>query len=108
MNGVILLLLAIAAEVAATTALKLSDGLRLLWPSIGVVVGYIVAFSLLGQSLRVIPVGVAYTVWAGLGTVVVALIGRLAFGEALAPAAWAGIALVLLGTTLLGASGAGH
>ncbi len=108
MSGVIFLLLAIAAEVGATTALKISDGMRLPGPSVAVVVGYILAFALLGQSLRVIPIGIAYTVWAGLGTVVVALIGRIGFGEVLPPMAWAGIALVLLGTTLLGASGAGH
>jgi len=63
MAASLLLTLAIALEVAATLALRVSDGFTKLAPSIVVVVGYGTAFFLLGLVLRSIPVSVAYAVW---------------------------------------------
>ncbi|MFW6092015.1 MAG: DMT family transporter, partial [Actinomycetota bacterium] len=69
---------AIAAEVVATTSLKLSVGFTRLVPSIIVVVGYVAAVLLLSQALvRGMQVSVAYAIWAAAGVALVALIGTL-------------------------------
>lgn len=92
-----LLVLAIAAEVVGTLSLKASDGFSRLWPSVAVVAGYAVAFTLLAFSLKTLNVGPAYALWAGLGTVGAALGGWLVFSERLSPLTLAGIAIVVVG-----------
>ena len=79
----LLLGLAIVAEVAGTLSLKASLGFTKLVPSVGVVLGYAVAFAMLGLALRTIPVGVSYAVWSGLGTVGAAVGALVIFGESL-------------------------
>ncbi|MFD7732690.1 DMT family transporter [Kitasatospora phosalacinea] len=97
----VLLALAIAAEVCATSLLKLTDGFSRPWPSLAVAVGYVLSFALLGRALRHIPVSVAYAVWSGAGTAAVAAIGACFFGEPLGRPQWCGIALVIAGVVLL-------
>ena len=75
------LALAIIAEVVATSSLKASQEFTRLWPSVVVVVGYGLAFYTLTLALRSLPVGIAYAFWAGLGIVLVTLIGFLVYGE---------------------------
>ncbi|WP_136254135.1 DMT family transporter [Onishia niordana] len=77
----VFLALAIIAEVVATSALKASDEFSRLWPSVLVVVCYGLAFYLLSLALRTLPVGIAYAFWAGLGIVLVTLIGIVVYGE---------------------------
>lgn len=77
----VFLALAIIAEVVATSALKASMGFTRLWPSLTVVVGYGLAFYMLALVLRSLPVGVAYAIWAGLGIVLVSLVGVVVYGE---------------------------
>lgn len=101
-----LLAAAIAAEVAGTTAMKYSDGFTRLWPSLVTVAGYLLAFTLLAQTLKTMQVGTAYAIWAGVGTALVAVIGMLFLGEATSFAKLAGIALVIGGVVLLNRGGA--
>ncbi|MFF4398595.1 multidrug efflux SMR transporter [Streptomyces sp. BK308] len=101
-----LLAAAIAAEVAGTTAMKYSEGFSKLWPSLGTVAGYLIAFTLLAQTLKVMQVGTAYAIWAGVGTAVVAAIGILFLGESAGLAKLAGIVFVILGVVLLNLGGA--
>jgi len=101
----VLLALAIVSEVCATSCLKLTDGFSRLWPSLGVGIGYLLSFLLLGQALKKIPVSVAYAVWSGAGTAAVAAIGVVAFGEQLGRAQWIGIALVMVGVVVLNLRG---
>lgn len=96
-----LLGLAIASEVVATSALKASDGMTRLVPGLLVVGGYALAFYLLALTLRTMPVGFVYAVWAGLGVVGVAIVSAVMFGEALNAAKLAGIACVVVGVVLL-------
>jgi small multidrug resistance pump len=97
-----LLLAAIAAEMIATTALRLSEGFSRLVPSIVVVIGYGASFYLLANALkRGLEMGIAYAIWSGLGTVTIVLIGVLFFQEKLSLAAIAGIVLVILGVVLI-------
>lgn len=95
------LLIAIAAEVAATSALKASQGFTVLLPSALVVVGYAAAFYFLSLTLSSISVGIAYALWSGIGIVFISLVGWLWFGQALDPAAMIGIALIIAGVCVI-------
>jgi Membrane transporters of cations and cationic drugs len=95
------LALAIVAEVIGTSALKASAGFSRLWPSMVVVVGYGTAFYFLSLTLRQIPVGIAYAVWSGVGTVLITLIGVLAFRQKIDTAGMLGIALIVAGVLVL-------
>ncbi len=97
----IYLAVAIVAEVAATSALKLSDGMTRFWPSLWVIAGYSVAFYCLAQAIKVIPVGISYAVWAGTGIVLIALIGWAMFGQKLDLPAIVGIGLILAGVVMV-------
>jgi len=101
MKPILYLLLAIVSEVIATTSLKASQGFTRLWPSAVVVVGYGAAFYLLSLSLKQIPLGVAYAIWSGLGTVGTVLIGFFVWRETLDLYRGLGIALILIGTVIL-------
>ncbi|WP_411084317.1 DMT family transporter [Streptomyces sp. cmx-18-6] len=101
-----LLAAAIAAEVAGTTAMKYSEGFTRLWPSIGTAVGYLIAFTLLAQTLKTLSVGTAYAIWAGVGTAAVALIGILFLGESGSLVKIAGVALIVAGVVVLNLGGA--
>lgn len=83
-----LLAAAIAAEVAGTTAMKYSEGFTRLWPSLGTVVGYVLAFVLLARTLKTLSVGTAYAIWAGAGTAAVAAIGIIWMGSPPARPNW--------------------
>ncbi|MFF5493179.1 DMT family transporter [Streptomyces aquilus] len=104
--GYVLLVGAIAAEVAATTAMKYSEGFSRLLPSLLTVLGYLVSFALLAQTLRTVAVGTAYAIWAGIGTAAIAAIGMLFLGEGMTPAKAAGIVLIIVGVVVLNLGGA--
>ncbi|HAO25046.1 MULTISPECIES: SMR family transporter [unclassified Methylophaga] len=101
MSKWLLLSIAIIAEVFGTSFLKASEGFTRFWPSIAVILGYSVAFYFLALSLKVIPVGIAYAIWAGIGVVLIALIGWIVFGQKLDTAAIIGISMILVGVVVL-------
>ncbi|TQK43743.1 small multidrug resistance pump [Streptomyces sp. SLBN-118] len=101
-----LLAAAIAAEVAGTTAMKYSEGFTRLWPSLLTVAGYLLAFTLLAQTLKTLSVGTAYAIWAGVGTAAIAAIGMLFLGESASLVKITGIALVIAGVVVLTTAGA--
>jgi small multidrug resistance pump len=101
MSSQLALIIAIVSEVAATSALKSSDGFNNLEPSIIVVVGYGSAFYFLSLALRTIPMGIAYAIWSGIGIVLISLTGWLAYGQKLDFAALAGMALIVAGVFVL-------
>jgi small multidrug resistance pump len=101
MKTYLLLFLAIAAEVVATSALKASENFTRLIPSLLVVVGYGIAFSCLSMTLRTLPLGVAYAIWSGAGTALVAVIGWLVYRQQLDLPAVLGIGLIITGTLVL-------
>jgi small multidrug resistance pump len=100
-----LLAAAIAAEVAGTTAMKYSEGFTRLWPSLLTVAGYVLAFSLLAQTLKTMSVGTAYAIWAGVGTAAIAAIGMIFMGESASLVRITGIALVIVGVVVLNLGG---
>ncbi|MDI5932426.1 DMT family transporter [Halomonas kalidii] len=95
------LALAIVAEVVATSALKASDGFTRLWPSVTVVIGYGLAFYLLALVLRSVPVGIAYAFWAGLGIVLITLVGLVVYGERPDLPALLGLAMIVGGVVVI-------
>ena len=101
MNTWWILAIAIIAEVIATSALKVSEGFTRLIPSLVVVIGYSIAFYGLALTLKVIPVGVAYAIWSGMGIVLVALIGWFLFDQKLDPAAIIGMVLIITGVVVM-------
>ncbi|GMU47235.1 MAG: QacE family quaternary ammonium compound efflux SMR transporter [Porticoccaceae bacterium] len=100
---------AILAEVLATSALKAAEGFTRPLPSLVVVLGYGIAFYLLSLTLKVVPVGVAYAIWSGVGTGLVALLGWLLFGQVLNLTVLFGLALIVAGVVViqLGSAAAG-
>ncbi len=100
MNG-FLLLVAIAFEVLATTALKATDGFTRLWPSVLTVVGYGLAFYFLSLTLRAIPVGVVYAIWSGAGIVLITAIGWIYYRQAIDMPGLIGIGFILLGVLVI-------
>lgn len=95
------LLAAIISEVTATSSLKASAGFTKLIPSLIVVMGYALSFYFLSLVLKAIPIGIAYAVWAGLGIVLLTLIGWLVFGQVLDTPALVGISLILSGVIIM-------
>jgi small multidrug resistance pump len=94
-------MLGIIAEVIATSSLIYTKEFTRLWPSIGVIVLYIIGLFFLTLSLRIIPVGIAYAIWAGLGIVFVAIFGFLFHKQRLDVYAVSGIALILAGVIII-------
>lgn len=92
---------AIAAEVVATSSLKVSAGFTKLWPSLLVVLGYVVAFYFLSLTLKTIPIGIAYAIWAGLGIVLISVAGWLIFGQKLDFASIFGMGLIVAGVVVI-------
>ncbi len=95
------LFFAVVAETIGTTALQASQQFTRLGPTIIVVLAYVMAFLLLGLALKYIPVGIAYAIWSGLGIVLIAAIGYLAFGQRLDLPAILGMALILAGILVI-------
>jgi small multidrug resistance pump len=108
MHSWLLLMGAIVAEVGGTTCLKLSYGFTRLVPSLGVVVLYSLSFVLLATVLKAMDVSVAYAIWSGVGTALVAAIGILVFGEPLSAARLVSVGFIILGVVGLQLTGAVH
>jgi small multidrug resistance pump len=97
----LILLAAVVAEFIATSALKASEGLTKLGPTLVVVVGYGIAFWFLSLTLSRIPTGIAYAVWSGLGVVLISIVGRVFFNQRLDLPAMIGLGLILAGVAVI-------
>lgn len=99
--GWLLLTAAILMEVAGTTSMKLSEGLTRAGPTVAIFVCYGISFVFLTLALKSIPLGTAYAIWSGVGTIAIALIGFVVFKEAATALKLSGIALVIAGVVML-------
>ncbi|GAA4704664.1 SMR family transporter [Promicromonospora umidemergens] len=98
---------AILFEVSATLALRVASTGRKVW-FIGVGVGYLVAFTMLVQTLaNGMPLGVAYGIWAAAGVALTAVLSKILFGEPLTGLMGLGIILIVGGVLLI-ETGAAH
>jgi small multidrug resistance pump len=101
MNHWLALAIAIVAEVCATTALKVSNEFTRLWPSLIVVAGYGTAFYFMALSMRVLPVGIMYAIWSGMGIVLVSIIGWVVYRQVLDVPAIVGMGLIISGAIVI-------
>lgn len=102
----LLLAAAIVVEVAATATLPRTDGFtRPGWTAV-VVAGYAVALWMLSLVVRTMPVSIAYAVWAGLGTALVAVVGVVFLSEPLGWVRALCLGMVVVGVVGLNLSGA--
>ncbi len=97
----IYLLFAILMEVVATMALQASEQFTKLGYSAIVVVGYGVSFYFMTLTLKVMPVGIVYAIWSGVGIALIAGMGRVIFDQRLDLPAYLGIALILIGIVVI-------
>lgn len=105
-GAMVLLLVAIAIEVMATSSLPKADGFRNPGWTVAVVGGYILSIWMLTIVVRTLPVSVAYAIWAGLGTAAVAVVGYLFLGESMGALKAISLALIVAGVVGLNLVGA--
>lgn len=101
MNPCLALAIAISGEVIATTALKASNEFTRIIPSLIVVIGYGTAFYFMAISLRVLPVGIMYGIWSGMGIVLVSIIGWLVYKQTLDLQSMIGMGLIIAGVFVI-------
>jgi quaternary ammonium compound-resistance protein SugE len=77
----VILLLAGLFEVVWAVGLKYTEGFTRLWPTVGTVAAMVCSLTLLGFALRTLPLGTAYAVWTGVGTLGTVILGIWLFGE---------------------------
>ena len=104
----IVLVLSGVLEAGWALSLKASDGLSKLWPSVAFFVLLIASMAGLMIALKTLPVGPAYAVWVGIGAVVTAIIGMIAFGDPVSALTIGSIVLIIAGVVGLQLAGAGH
>ena len=93
----VLLVLAGLFEVVWAVGLKQANGFSRWWPSVYTVGAMIVSFVLLGLALKSVPVGTAYGVWVGIGTVGTVLLGIVLLGESASLIRLAFVGLIIVG-----------
>jgi small multidrug resistance pump len=96
---------AIAFEVGGTISMKLSEGFTRTLPSVMIFVCYAIAFTFVTFAIKKIEISVAYTVWAGVGTAAIAIIGMLYFKESANLLKILSIGVIILGVIGLKLSG---
>jgi len=99
---------AIVFEVAGTVSMKLSEGFTKLIPSILVAVFYLISLAALTFALKKIDVSLAYAIWAGVGTAIIASVGIIYFKEPATAIKIISIGLIIAGVIGLNLSGAKH
>ena len=97
MNAWIYLAIAIILEVTGTIFLKLSDGFEKWHWGIASIAFYSACFWALAPAMKVLPVGVVYAIWSGVGIVAISLIGIFAFDDRLSALQYVFIAMILTG-----------
>ncbi|OJF94356.1 DMT family transporter [Pararhizobium antarcticum] len=96
-----MLVIAIVFEVLGTSAMQAAQHFTRLVPTLVMIGCYAVAFYFLSYTLKVIPVGIAYAIWSGLGIVLISLVGVFVFGQKLDLPAILGLGLIIAGVLVL-------
>lgn len=93
----IFIFLAGIEEVVSAVAVKYLDGLKYKTPIAIITIGFFISFYLLAQAMQEIPIGVAYAVWSGIGTIGIAIVGIVHFKEKMNGIQLAFLSLILVG-----------
>ncbi len=108
MQSWLYLTVAIFLEIAGTTSMKLSEGFTRTVPSILIFVFYVLSFMALTMALKRIDVSVAYAIWSGVGTALIAIIGIVHFREPLTLIKVVSVGLIIIGVVGLNINGIKH
>jgi len=95
------LALTVLFEAFGTACIQASQQFTRIWPSLGVAVGYALAFWFLSLTLKTLPLAVAYATWSGLGIILATTAGWLLFGQRVDAAALSGMALIACGIAVM-------
>jgi small multidrug resistance pump len=95
------LAIAIVSEVAGSSLLPATQGFRVQLPSLLVAICYVGAFYFLSLTLDVIPLGVGYAIWSGVGLVLISLAGWVFYRQSLSMLEISGILLIGVGVVVL-------
>ncbi|PRY19592.1 small multidrug resistance pump [Aliiruegeria haliotis] len=98
-----LISIGVGIEILASAALKLSDGFTRIGYASLTLACFGAAFYVMSLVVRTMPLGIAYSVWAGGGIAGVVLMGAVVFGQTLDAYAYLGIGLILAGVVVLNA-----
>ena len=102
------LLLAILAEVAGTTCVKLSEGFTRLLPSALILVFYGLSLGFLGLALKKVDRSLAYAIWSRLGIAFIVSVGVLWFREPVTAVKVVSLGLIVVGVAGLNLGGEAH
>jgi small multidrug resistance pump len=105
-NPWLLLTVAIVAEVLGTALLKLSAGMTRPVPTLVVLVSYSIAIILMAKVVEVLPLGLTYAVWTGIGVVATVVVGILAYQQIPTTSEMVGMALIVAGVAVVNLSSA--
>ena len=101
----VLLLLAIAAEVIGTSCLKLSQGFTRPVPTLVVLSAYAISITLMSRVVQVLPMGLTYALWSGIGIVAIVLVGLLVYRQVPTQGQLVGMALITAGVITVNLQG---
>ena len=99
---------AIFLEIAGTTSMKLSEGFTRTVPSIFIFVFYALSFIALTMALKRIDVSIAYAIWSGVGTALIAVIGTVHFREPMTLIKALSLCMIIIGVVGLYLTGIRH
>lgn len=97
----VFLMFAILSETLGTSAMQASQQFTRLWPSLLVIAGYGSSFYFMALTLKYMPVALVYAIWAGLGVLLITIIGWVVFSQKLDLPALAGIGLIVAGVVVI-------
>jgi len=104
----LILFFAIVFEVAGTLTLKFTEGMTRLWPTVLMFAFYLVSLFGLSVAVSRIPVGTAYAVWSGVGTLMVAVMGVFWLREQVTVLRSVSMLLIVIGVAGLYLTGSQH
>ena len=97
----IFLILAIAFEVVATSFLKDTNGFTNLYPSLIVIIALCICLFLMSHTMKIIPVGIVYATWAGLGIVAITIIAVIKYNQVPNIPTIVGLFLIVIGVAVV-------
>ena len=103
-NPWLLLLLAISAEVIGTSCLKLSQGFSRPGPTLIVLSAYAISMTLMSRVVQILPMGLTYALWSGIGIVAIVIVGLLAYRQVPSVGQLVGMALITAGVVTVNLS----
>lgn len=96
MNWIVLIVAGLF-EVGWAIGLKYTDGFARLWPTVWTIAAMIISLGLLGIALKTLPVGTAYSIWVGVGTVGTVILGIVLLGESVSVIRMISVLLIIAG-----------